>query len=119
MADGAEADCIFCRIIAGEIPSTKVYDDAQVYAFRDLNPGAPTHVLIVPKRHVRDIADPAAEDGATLVAITHAANEVARQEGIDKSGYRLVWNVGPDAGQSVFHLHLHLLGGRDMAWPPG
>ncbi len=119
MADDAQADCLFCRIIAGEIPSASVYDDAEVYAFRDINPGAPTHVLVVPKRHIRDIAAAEAEDGALLLALARAANEIARREGVAESGYRLVWNVGPDAGQSVFHLHLHLLGGRAMAWPPG
>lgn len=119
MSEGAQADCVFCRIVAGEIPSTKVYDDAHIYAFRDLNPGAPTHALIVPKRHTRDIAAPEAEDGELLAALLHAANEIARREGVAESGYRLVWNVGPDAGQSVFHLHLHLLGGRTFGWPPG
>ena len=119
MADDSQADCLFCRIVAGEIPSDKVYDDATVYAFRDINPGAPTHTLIVPKRHIRDVTAPEAADGALLLALLQAANTIARQEGIAESGYRLVWNVGPDAGQSVFHLHLHLLGGRPMAWPPG
>jgi histidine triad (HIT) family protein len=119
MAEDTQADCLFCRIVAGEIPSDKVYDDAQVYAFRDINPGAPTHVLIVPKRHMRDVAAPEAADGALLLALLRAANAIAQQEGVAESGYRLVWNVGPDAGQSVWHLHLHLLGGRPMAWPPG
>ncbi|HZC07717.1 MAG TPA: histidine triad nucleotide-binding protein [Ktedonobacterales bacterium] len=119
MAEDTQADCLFCRIVAGEIPSNAVYDDGVVYAFRDINPGAPTHALIVPKRHIRDIAAPEAMDGALLVALTRAANTIAQREGIAESGYRLVWNVGPDAGQSVFHLHLHLLGGRPMAWPPG
>jgi histidine triad (HIT) family protein len=119
MAEDTQADCLFCRIVAGEIPSDKVYDDAQVYAFRDINPGAPTHVLIVPKRHMRDVTAPEAADGALLLALLRAANAIAQQEGVAESGYRLVWNVGPDAGQSVWHLHLHLLGGRPMAWPPG
>lgn len=119
MAENAQTDCLFCRIVAGDIPSEKVYDDVTIYAFRDINPGAPTHALIVPKRHIRDVAAPEAEDGALLLALVHAANEIARQAGVAEGGYRLVWNVGPDAGQSVFHLHLHLLGGRPMAWPPG
>lgn len=119
MAEDAQADCLFCRIIAGEIPSEKVYEDTTVYAFRDINPGAPVHTLIVPKRHIYDIAAPEAADGALLLAMVSAANTIAQQEGVAQSGYRLVWNVGPDAGQSVFHLHLHLLGGRQMGWPPG
>lgn len=119
MAQDAQPDCLFCRIVAGEIPSQKVYEDETVYAFRDINPGAPTHVLIVPRQHMRDIAAPEAQDGALLLALIQAANTIARQEGLAERGYRLVWNVGPDAGQSVFHLHLHLLGGRPMTWPPG
>jgi histidine triad (HIT) family protein len=119
MAEDARADCLFCRIVAGEIPSDTVYADETVYAFRDINPGAPAHALIVPRRHIRDVAAPEAADGALLLALVRAANAIAQQEGVAESGYRLVWNVGPDAGQSVFHLHLHLLGGRPMAWPPG
>lgn len=111
--------CLFCRIVAGEIPSARVYEDAHVIAFRDINPGAPTHTLIIPRAHIRDITAAEANDGSLLLALVQAANTVARQEGVAESGYRLVWNVGSDAGQSVFHLHLHLLGGRAMAWPPG
>lgn len=114
-----DEQCLFCKIVAGEIPSAKVYEDATVYAFRDINPGAPTHALIVPRAHIRDIAAPEAADGALLAALVSAANAIARQEGVAESGYRLVWNVGPDAGQTVFHLHLHVLGGRSMTWPPG
>jgi histidine triad (HIT) family protein len=114
-----DESCLFCRIVAGEIPSARVYENDQMYAFRDINPGAPTHVLVVPRAHIPDIAAPAASDGALLRAMIEAANTIAKQEGVAESGYRLVWNVGPDAGQSVFHLHLHLLGGRPMAWPPG
>ncbi len=119
MADAAPADCVFCRILAREIPSAQVYEDAAVYAFRDINPEAPTHVLIVPKRHIADIAAPDAEDGAVLLSLVRAANTIARQEGVAESGYRLVSNIGPDAGQSVFHLHLHLLGGRPMGLAAG
>lgn len=111
--------CLFCRIVAGEIPSARIYEDAMVIAFRDINPGAPSHALIVPRAHIRDIAAAEASDGDLLRALVQAANTVAMQEGVAESGYRLVWNVGPDAGQSVFHMHLHLLGGRVMAWPPG
>lgn len=111
--------CLFCRIVAGEIPSARIYEDDCVIAFRDINPGAPIHALVIPRAHIRDITAPEADNGELLRALVQAANAVARQEGIAESGYRLVWNVGPNAGQSVFHLHLHLLGGRPMAWPPG
>jgi histidine triad (HIT) family protein len=112
-------DCLFCKIVSGEIPSTVVADSGAVFAFRDVNPQAPTHILIVPKEHVRDVAAMDTSDGGLLGEMTAVANELARSEGIDAGGYRLVFNVGPDAGQTVFHLHLHLLGGRPMAWPPG
>jgi histidine triad (HIT) family protein len=97
----------------------QVYADETVIAFRDLRPQAPVHVLVIPRAHVRGIDAPEAENSALLPAMIHAANAVARQEGIAASGYRLVWNVGPNAGQSVFHLHLHVLGGRPLDWPPG
>ena len=115
----ADPNCLFCRIVAGSVPSTQVYRDDDVIAFRDRNPQAPTHVLVIPRRHVAGINAPEAADGPMLAAMVRAANAVARAEGIAKSGFRLVWNVGPDAGQSVFHLHLHLLGGRPLGWPPG
>jgi histidine triad (HIT) family protein len=112
------SDCLFCRIIAGEIPSKKVYEDEHVYAFEDIDPKAPTHVLVVPKKHIRGLKEAAAED-ATAVGRCHvAAAEIARQRGIE-NGYRTVLNVGPGAGQSVFHLHVHLIGGRNLSWPPG
>jgi histidine triad (HIT) family protein len=111
-------DCLFCRIIQGEIPSKKVYEDEHTYAFEDLNPKAPTHVLIVPKKHVADLKEAKLED-AELIGRCHlVAAEIARQRGIEQ-GYRTVLNVGPDSGQSVFHLHVHLIGGRKMTWPPG
>ncbi|HUY75315.1 MAG TPA: histidine triad nucleotide-binding protein [Ktedonobacterales bacterium] len=119
LAERHDDNCLFCRIVTGAIPATRVYEDDTVIAFRDINPGAPTHVLIIPRTHIAGISAPEAEDGALLVALIRAARQVAAQEGVAESGYRLVWNVGPDAGQSVFHLHLHLLGGRAMAWPPG
>lgn len=115
----ADPHCLFCRIVDGSIPSAQVYRDADVMAFRDLNPQAPTHVLIIPRRHVSGINSPDAADGPMLAAMVRAANAVARDEGIAERGFRLVWNVGQDAGQSVFHLHLHLLGGRRLGWPPG
>ena len=114
-----DPDCLFCKIVSGEIPSTVVLDRGGVFAFRDVNPQAPTHILIVPKHHVRDVSVLGANDGAMLAELVTAANELARAEGIAESGYRLVANVGADAGQTVFHLHVHLLGGRTMGWPPG
>jgi len=111
-------DCLFCKIIAGRVPSKKVYEDDKTFAFEDINPQAPTHVLIIPKKHVVDIKEAKDED-AELIGYCHlVAAKIARQRGIE-SGYRTVYNVGPGAGQSVFHLHLHLLGGRKLTWPPG
>lgn len=111
-------DCIFCKIAAGEIPSTKVYEDDTVVAFRDLDPQAPTHVLIIPKEHIPS-ADALTEENAAIVAhIFLVAKEIAAKEGLD-AGYRIVNNCGEDGGQTVKHLHFHLLGGRQMAWPPG
>lgn len=112
-------DCIFCKIVSGEIGSTVVIDRDDVVAFRDATPQAPTHVLVVPRRHIRDISEIGPDDGPLLAGLFGAANEVAAADGIAESGYRLVLNVGPDAGQTVFHLHLHVLGGRVMSWPPG
>lgn len=113
------SDCLFCRIVAGEIPSTTVYETDQVVAFRDINPQAPTHVVVIPKSHYPDVASLAEADPALAGAVLAAAAAVARQEGVAESGYRLVFNTGPDAGQSVFHVHCHVLGGRAIAWPPG
>jgi len=112
-------DCLFCKIVAGDIPADVVLDRGGVVAFRDINPQAPTHILLIPKEHVRDISELDPATGPMLAELIEAANELARSEGIDSSGYRVVANVGPDAGQTVFHLHLHLLGGRPMGWPPG
>ncbi|HWR14384.1 MAG TPA: histidine triad nucleotide-binding protein [Terriglobales bacterium] len=113
------SNCLFCKIIKGELPSKKVYEDEKVYAFHDINPGAPTHILIVPKRHVSGVNTASHED-AEIIGYSHLiAAKLAKERGIDDSGYRTVYNVGPDAGQSVFHLHLHLIGGRRMSWPPG
>jgi histidine triad (HIT) family protein len=107
-------DCLFCKIVAGEIPSTAVLERDTVYAFRDIAPAAPTHVLIVPKRHISDVRELQAADGELLVDMYEAANEIAQSDSIDKSGYRLIFNVGPDAGQTIFHLHLHVVGGRPL-----
>jgi histidine triad (HIT) family protein len=113
-----EADCLFCRIVAGEIPSDRVYEDDAVVAFRDINPQAPTHVLVVPRRHVADAHAVTDDDGPLLAALFAAVRRIADEAGLG-NGYRVVTNVGPEAGQSVFHLHLHVLGGRSMSWPPG
>ena len=111
-------DCLFCKLISGDIPAKKVYEDDQTLAFDDINPQAPTHVLIVPKRHIRGLPEAELADSELIGYCQLVAATIARQRGIE-AGYRTVYNVGPSAGQSVFHLHLHLLGGRPLAWPPG
>lgn len=111
--------CIFCKIASGEIPSTVVYDDEHVVAFRDLNPHAPTHVLVVPRKHIATLNDLVPEDAELVGRMYLAAREVAHLDGVAESGYRTVFNCNADAGQTVFHLHLHVLGGRSMVWPPG
>jgi len=114
------ADCIFCKIAHGEIPSTKVYDDDTVLAFRDLDPQAPEHVLIIPKKHLSSVLDFDAEDRELAAHIlTDVVPALARTLGIDAGGFRLVTNTGADGGQTVGHLHFHLLGGRSLTWPPG
>lgn len=113
-----DPNCLFCRIVAGEIPSDRVHEDDDVFAFRDINPQAPTHVLVVPRRHVAGVDALTDEDGELLGRLYSAVRAVARREGIS-GAYRVVSNEGEEAGQSVFHLHLHLLGGRPMRWPPG
>jgi histidine triad (HIT) family protein len=111
-------DCLFCRIISGEIPSKEVYEDEYTFAFEDINPQAPTHILVIPKRHIRGLKEASGED-ADLIGRCHlAAAHIARQQSIE-DGYRTVLNVGPRAGQSVFHMHVHLIGGRSLQWPPG
>lgn len=112
--------CVFCRIVAGEIPATIVARTPDAVAFRDLNPQAPTHVLVVPAVHLSGMADTDTDAGETAVGRTlRLAVQVARQLGLEAGGYRLVVNTGAGAGQSVFHLHVHLLGGRPLGWPPG
>jgi len=111
-------DCIFCRIIRGEAPAKKVYEDERAFVFEDINPQAPTHVLIIPKKHIVGLKEAQAEDAEIIGYLHLMAAQIARQRGIE-GGYRTVFNVGPRAGQSVFHLHLHLLGGRSLRWPPG
>lgn len=114
-----EVSCIFCRIVAGEIPATIVHRDDQVTAFRDINPQAPLHVLVVPNRHIPAVGALTEEDEALVGRVVRTAAVLAASEGVADRGYRLVLNSGPDAGQSVDHLHLHLLGGRRLQWPPG
>jgi len=111
--------CLFCRIARRESPATIVHQDEQVTAFRDVNPQAPVHVLVIPNAHIGTAAEVGPEHGALLAALLAVARRVAEQEGIAATGYRLVINVGADAGMSVPHLHLHVLGGRRLAWPPG
>jgi histidine triad (HIT) family protein len=113
------SDCLFCRIVAGTIPAKFVYQDEQVVAFEDINPQAPVHVLVIPRRHIASIADFTQAEAGLLVQITQVCAKIARDKGIADSGYRVVTNVGSAAGQSVFHVHLHVLGGRRLSWPPG
>jgi histidine triad (HIT) family protein len=112
------SDCLFCKIVAGDIPSTKVYEDDVVVAFEDVNPQAPVHLLVVPRRHVASLDAASRDDEALLGRVLLVAREIARERGIE-SGYRVVNNCGSSAGQSVFHIHFHVLGGRPMGWPPG
>jgi histidine triad (HIT) family protein len=112
-----QADCLFCRIAAGEIPSDRVFEDEAVIVIRDINPKAPTHVLAIPRRHLASAADLTDADGDLLAALFGALRHVAEEAGL--TGYRILSNVGAESGQSVFHLHFHLLGGRSMTWPPG
>jgi len=111
-------DCLFCRLVRGEIPAKKVFEDKDTFVFEDINPQAPTHVLIVPKKHIVDLKEATPEDAETIGKLHLIAAQIARNRNIE-NGYRTVFNVGPGAGQSVFHLHLHLLGGRSLSWPPG
>lgn len=111
-------NCLFCKIIRGEIPSKKVYEDEHTFAFEDISPKAPTHVLIVPKKHLAGLKEATAADAEIIGRCHLVAAQIGRQRQIE-DGYRTVLNVGSRSGQSVFHLHVHLLGGRDLAWPPG
>ncbi|HLU41502.1 MAG TPA: histidine triad nucleotide-binding protein [Microthrixaceae bacterium] len=117
MTDAA-SDCLFCRIVAGEVPAEIVHTDDHTVAFRDIAPQAPTHVLVIPRAHHRDAAALSASTDGGVDALVRAAVKVAEAEGLG-DGYRLVLNTGQDGGQTVFHVHLHLLGGRAMTWPPG
>src|SRR5690606_38023815 len=112
-------DCLFCKILAGEVPSTKVLETERSYAFRDINPAAPVHVLVIPREHVTNAGDLTAAHGELLGDLFETAAKVAEQEGIAADGYRLVFNVGDHALNSVPHLHLHVVGGHQLGWPPG
>ncbi len=112
-------DCIFCKIVAGEIPADIIYEDEDVLVFRDLNPQAPTHVLVIPRCHIPTLNDLQPENAPLVGKMSLAAKTVARQEGIADEGYRVVFNCNAGAGQTVFHIHMHVLGGRPMHWPPG
>jgi len=111
--------CLFCRIIAGEIPATKVFEDDRLVAFNDINPQAPMHVLVVPRLHVATLNDLESQHDGLVGAMVRTASTIAAERGYRESGFRTVFNCNADAGQAVFHLHLHVLGGRKMAWPPG
>ena len=111
--------CLFCKIVAGEIPAKRVYEDEIVVAFEDINPQAPVHVLVIPKRHVATLNDLQASDDQLVGTLVRRAAAIAGERGLAAGGYRTVFNCNRDAGQTVFHIHLHLLGGRRMTWPPG
>jgi histidine triad (HIT) family protein len=113
------ADCLFCRLIAGQIPATIVHQDDRLVAFKDITPQAPTHVLIVPRRHIGSLNELSADDDSLVGEMVRAAAAIAKENGHAERGYRMVFNCNADAGQTVFHLHLHVLGGRKMTWPPG
>jgi histidine triad (HIT) family protein len=111
--------CLFCEIVAGRIPAKVAYQDDEVLAFHDINPQAPVHVLLVPKRHITSLTDLAPGDDALVGRLVRQARDLAREQGLAERGFRLVFNCGDDAGYSVYHIHLHLVGGRTLAWPPG
>jgi histidine triad (HIT) family protein len=113
------SDCIFCKIINGEIPCSKVYEDEKVLAFKDINPEAPIHVLLVPKQHIESVLELDSSNISITNDIFNAVNKIAKQLEIDKDGFRVVTNVGVNGGQTVSHLHYHILGGRNLKWPPG
>lgn len=115
----SEQDCLFCKILNGDIPADIIYESDSAIAFRDINPQAPTHVLVIPRKHVATINDLSEEDQEIVGSLYLAAKDIARAEGLSDEGYRAVMNCNEGAGQSVFHIHLHVLGGRALSWPPG
>ncbi len=112
-------NCLFCKIAQGEIPATIVFEDTEIMAFRDINPQAPTHLLLIPKQHIATIDDTDTKDERLLGHMVLTAKKLAQQESLSNNGYRLVFNVNSHGGQEVYHIHLHILGGRQMTWPPG
>jgi histidine triad (HIT) family protein len=112
-------ECLFCKVIERTIPASIVYEDERVLAFNDINPQAPTHVLLIPKRHIASLSDLTPGDDQIVGELTRRAAAIAGERGLAAGGFRTVFNTGPNAGQSVFHIHLHLLGGRSLSWPPG
>ena len=112
-------DCLFCKVASGEIPATLVHEDERVVAFRDISPQAPVHILVIPREHVASLDDASDDQAGLLGDMLIVARDLARSEGIAEDGYRTVLNVGADGGQTVHHIHLHLIGGRALAWPPG
>ena len=112
-------ECLFCNMVSGAMPCDKVYENEYVLAFRDIDPKAPTHILIIPKKHIKTLNEINKNDQDLLGELLLTAKKIAKDEGIDTSGYRTVFNCNSDGGQTVFHIHMHLLGGRQMAWPPG
>jgi histidine triad (HIT) family protein len=113
------SDCLFCKIVAGDIPADKVYEDDELVAFRDINPKAPVHLLLIPKKHFATLTEASEDDAGLLGRILLKAKDLAGSEGVAEDGYRVVNNCGSNGGQEVFHIHFHLLGGRRMQWPPG
>jgi histidine triad (HIT) family protein len=119
VAGEPQADCLFCKIVAGKVPATIVRETGTTVAFRDINPQAPTHVLVIPKVHYPDAATLASAEPQVAADILSAAEEIAKLDGIEETGFRIVFNTGSGAGQTVFHTHAHILGGRSLQWPPG
>jgi histidine triad (HIT) family protein len=113
------SDCLFCKIVNRQIPASIVYEDERVLAFNDINPQGPTHVLVIPKQHIPSLNDLTPEDDAIVGELARRAAAIAQERGISAGGFRTVFNTNRDAGQTVFHIHLHLIGGRSLAWPPG
>ena len=113
------SDCLFCRIVAGEIPSDCLYSDEHLYAFRDINPCAPHHILLIPRKHITSVAHLQPEDESVMGKLLLTASRIAEQQGFASDGYRCVINTGDDGGQTVHHFHLHIVAGRQMTWPPG
>ena len=112
-------NCLFCKIAQGELPATVIFEDNDIMAFRDIKPQAPTHLLVIPKRHIATINDASDDDTQLLGTMLLRGKKLAQAEGFSEAGYRLVFNINSDGGQEVYHIHLHLLGGRQMTWPPG